>query len=612
MTCPVAYLDPELDPFAFERKTLAAGIALEKHFTPYHAWRREDWQHDGAVLDWYTSALASPRIDPPVRAAVVHDPDGQVITGLVASAQERIALVSALGSRAASPWPEGEEVTESFRRSTSKWARVFRLPAGLDARAVLAPFQGERRDTIYLLGDPAPEWIGLPSDPPAFAQLLPLVRAARWVLASHVAWRHWIPYCVYSREDPRALPGLNAPELLWIHDPLASKAPALPERDRPSFAEVAGARAVAAAEHIELEKTGVVSVRELSEQESLRSLGLRDCPFVHRSELGALARLERLDLRMVPMRDLEPLARLPNLHSLVLDLRPRSGWRALTALTALAHLILDGIRDLDLFELAEHLPARALTLRPDRYDALVAAGALAPAARLEALSLRARAVDWHDVEALSGLRALEVRGPRTLPPRAVLEQLRGLALGARADLASLPALPGVRRLQLEVESFDVLDRFGALEQLELFATTVAAFPWEALEAQRGLRALVLGDFDGVELHHFGRLPLLERLGLSGSTFEPRELAELGGLKYLELASLEDLEPLAALINLDELVIHRGPPAHPEALLRMPRLRRVILGDDLPPAAVTQALRERGVSVHTHPFGWAPIIHDDLW
>jgi hypothetical protein len=608
MTAPVAYLDPELDLVLWERRTVAAGMAFEKHFDRLRdRGRRPEESYDASGL---ADVLSLPELDPRVAAVVLHDPEARAAGPLVASARERIAIAR-VPAIARPPFPWGEEIA-----GWGRYLRAFRLPAELDPGAILARFGAADRNRLYLLGEPAAAlqpWPRLDPRRESFHSLLSFVRSARWVLTSHSAFAGWVPYCVYTREDPRALSGLDAPEVIWVSDPVAPEAPALAGSDRPSFADVADAAALTDAEDVDLGSTRVVSVRALSDYRAMRGLSLFDCPFVHRGELSMLPQLERIDLRGVPMRDLTPLRPLPRLHTLVLDLRPRAGWKALDALPGLAHLKLQGIPDLDTAELSEHLGARALTLDPGYVGSRIALSPLSRARSLEALAVDADRVDLGGLDAFPALRALALRRA-PLPESAPFERLRGLAVDTHNPLAALPAMPVLDRLDAEVRGLEGLERFQGLRHLGLMCMGDAPFRWDLLGGLRGLRSIVLGNFDDIPWALLASLPELTSLGLWGTAIDPAGLSSLEGLRRIEVQSSRlDLAPFAALANLEELVAHGCKAAeNVEVLLCLPRLRRVVFDSFRLPDRVADELSARGVALRTHPLGWRPVIHEDLW
>ena len=621
MSPPIGFLDPELDFALRDRATRAAGMPFEKHFGRVDVRPRRPEEPYAQTHAELTRLLAAPHIAPPIRVAIVHDPlhdlpgsGGDSARRLVESAAERI-WVEVRSPRPA-PFPDPPPWPDCTRLEPDRSDLVaYRVPAEITGTAILSRLAAPDRGRLYLLGAPRPPVAlrcdqGLPDD---FGWIAAFARGARWVLTSHAAWPDWVPWCVYTTEDPRSLPGLNATDVVWIDSPHAPGALPLPGSDSPGFADVANPAALRRAERIDLGETRVVSIEPLAAHPTLRALSLFDCPYVHRDEIGRIHRLEALDLRGVPMRDFEPLRALPRLRTLGLDLRPRVGWAALAALPSLERLHLDGVLALDLGELARHLPARALTLRLAGRQPGFSVADLAAASRLEALAISLPQTDLSTLSSLPGLRVLAISGALAAAPGelAVLTGvtgLNGLEIEPLGSLRDLPPLPALRRLATAVESLEGFERLPALDALALRFRGAGQADLSILASQVALASLVLRDFDQLPIDTLERLPALAALGVSGTPVDMIGIARLPALRVFETSEPSvDLAPLRGHATLESLVLHGVDSieglGHSEALLDMPALRRVVTATAALPEALAAALEARGVAVATHPAGW---------
>jgi hypothetical protein len=620
MSRRVAFLDPSLDYALRDRATRAAGMAFEKHFGRIDPRPRRPEESYAQTRAGLTRLLASAPIVPPIRVAIVHDPlsdapgsGGGSARELVESAPDRIWVELRPPGPARSPdpppWPECERLAPERNDLVA-----YRLPAGVTGPAILARLAAPDRGRLYVLGEPRTA-IERPDRrwPDDFGWIVALARSARWVLTSHAAWPDWVPWCVYTQEDPRSLPGLNAPDLAWVDSPRAPGAPRLPGSDWPALADVLNGPVLSRAERIDLSGTGIVSVDALAARPALRALSVADCPYVHRDELAGIAALEELDLRGVPVRDFEFLRALSRLRTLRVDLRPRAGWTALAAVRTLDRLDLDGMLDLDIRELAECLPARALTIRLADAQPMWSVAALAAARRLEALALDLPQADLTSLSSLRGLRFLTISGARTSSPDeldalAGVTALTGLDIDLVGSLRLLPSLPNLRRLAAGIESLDGFERLPMLERLALRYHGGGEPDLQVLAAQVGLVSLAWRDFDRLPIEILQRLPALAGLGVSGTRVDMIDIARLPALRVFESSEPSvDLAPLRGNSTLESLVLHGAAGTDslnaPEALLTMPVLRRVVTAAPALPEAVAAALEARGVTVATHPIGW---------
>ncbi|MCA8920865.1 MAG: hypothetical protein KDD82_03585, partial [Planctomycetes bacterium] len=266
-----------------------------------------------------------------------------------------------------------------------------------------------------------------------------------------------------------------------------------------------------------------------------------------------LAHLERLDLDVMLARDLEPL--LARTSATLRHLRYTGALGALDALAPLSQL-----RSLVLGRSARPSPRVLAELECwGRLERLGFSGNLQVGwaeAVVAARSLRELNLDAADrwpaeaYQALQRLPALETLSLRGEPGTgsAWLPLLAGLPLralhyrgGAEPDFDAFPALPALRRLNLEVAgaewSAEQLLRLlepGELEELELGGALVPAAVLEALpELQPRLRVLrVHGEqVSDTTLSALGRLRELRELDLLG--VEPQDVSQAGWKRLLE-------------------------------------------------------------------------------
>src|SRR3954452_4179442 len=95
MSHRVAFLDPSLDYALRDRATRAAGMAFEKHFGRIDVRPRRPEESYAQTRAALTRLLASARITPAIRVAIVHDPLSDLAGGgsareLVESTPDRL------------------------------------------------------------------------------------------------------------------------------------------------------------------------------------------------------------------------------------------------------------------------------------------------------------------------------------------------------------------------------------------------------------------------------------------------------------------------------------------------------------------------------------------